>query len=162
MENVNNLPMSVGYSTEALEKQAEEIAKSKDYVAQWNGENDSVIGKDWTSYNLQDEKVKRELLGKITGETTKLQNVAGEVISVEGIYLENVVLNDMQTGEQKVMPRILLITKDKTYSSCGVTAFNALSKILKYMGLPTKENPLKLKVRYQNNNGKNFYSFQVV
>lgn len=144
-----------------LEEQVNNALANKDYVAMWNNENNaSAVGRDWSSYDLSTQEAKDYLLKRITETAVKLQESVNEVLDLEGIYLENVEIEDRNTGERKVMPRMLLITKDKVYSTLGVTAFNNMTKILKYVGLPTPEKPIRLKVKNTVSNNKNYYSFQ--
>lgn len=144
-----------------LEEQVNNVVASKDYVAMWNDESGaSTVGRDWSSYDLSTQEAKDYLLKRITETPVKLQEAVNEVLDVEGIYLENVEIEDQNTGERKVMPRMLLITKEKVYSTLGITAFNNMTKILKYVGLPTAKSPIKLKVKMTVSNNKNYYSFQ--
>jgi hypothetical protein len=145
----------------SIEEQVNNAVAEKDYVAMWNNEsNASAVGRDWCSYVLNTQEDKEYLLKRITETPIKLQEAVNEVLEIEGIYLENVEIPDQNTGERKVMPRMLLITADKVYSTLGITAFNNMTKILKYVGLPTTKKPIKLKVKMTSSNNKNYYSFQ--
>lgn len=151
MENLQN-----------YEEQVEQAVQQKDYVGMWCGDTTDVVGKDWCSLKVETKEEKKELVSLITGDVLKLQEHVNETLTIYGVYLENVVINDSQTGEQRLMPRMLLLAEEGVYSTCGITAFNALSKIMKHLGMPSKDEPLKLKIKMSSNNGKQFYSFQVI
>ena len=146
----------------AVMEQAEKQLVTKDYAGMFADETNATVGKDWTTFDLTTEEQRKELLSRITGNVQKLMDNVGSVLTVEGVYIENVEMQDKATGEVKIFPRILLCAKEGTYSTMGITVFNSMRKLMKYLGMPTKEKPLKVKVSLTNNNGKQFYSLTPV
>lgn len=132
----------------------------KNYAAMWNGESQEVVGKDWASWTPERND---EMLERITGETVALSDVVNTQINVTDIYLENVQIADENTGEMRILPRILMMCKDgRTVSCVSMTAFSALSKIMRFKGTPTPENPLTLKPIQNKKGAKVYYNFQVI
>lgn len=132
----------------------------KNYAAMWNGESADVVGKDWASWTPERND---EMLERITGETVQLSDVVNTVIGVTDIYLENVQIADENTGELRILPRILMMCDDgRTVSCVSMTAFSALSKIMRFKGTPSPERPLNLKPTQNKKGAKVYYNFQVI
>lgn len=131
----------------------------RDYAAEWSGQSTGMIGRDWCSWAAERND---EMLPRITGEAVALSEVVNTKITVTDVYLENVQVVDDKTGEEHILPRILLICPDQVVSCVSMTAFTALSKIMRFKGTPTPEHPLILKPIQNMKGQKRFYNFQVL
>lgn len=131
----------------------------RDYAAEWSGQSTGMIGRDWCSWAAERND---EMLPRITGEAIALADVVNTKITVTDVYLENVQVVDDKTGEEHILPRILLICPDQVVSCVSMTAFTALSKIMRFKGTPTPEHPLFLKPIQNMKGQKRYYNFQVL
>lgn len=133
----------------------------KDYAGIWGGTTPAVLGKDFTTFK---EKDFDEMLEGITSpDIIKISDALNLELQVNNVYMENVQMTSDNTGEQVVLPRILLFTTDgKVYSCVSVTAFNALTKIFNYKGFPSKEKPMRLVPKQRSNGAKKFYNFVIL
>jgi uncharacterized FlaG/YvyC family protein len=106
------------------------------YVMALTGERKmqySSIDKDKLSF---EEKAK--FFNLINAEAKLINENIGLTINLKDIYMEVVTIEDMQTGEPKQLPRIVLIDDKKQSYTCSSPSFlNKLSQLIAQIGQPS-------------------------
>ena len=84
----------------------------------------------------------------ITECDARVSEMINRVIMVKDIYSARVNARDTETGEIKVLTRVVLIDTDGcTYTCSSAGVANSLSAIFRMFGMPTWENGLPLTVK---------------
>ncbi len=156
---MNEMQSVQAVSDTALIKNENDVT-GKDYAGMWSGSAPMVLGKDFTTFETEDFD---EMLQGITSpDIIKLSDALNLTLEINNVYMENVQIVSDETGEQVILPRILLFTVDgNVYSCVSVTAFNALTKIFNYKGFPSKQHTLKLIPKQRSQGKKKFYNFVI-
>ena len=106
------------------------------YVMALTGERKmqySSIDKDKLSF---EEKAK--FFNLINGEAKNIADLVNTTINLKDIYMEVVTVEDMQTGEAKKLPRIVLIDdKGEAYTCSSPSFLNKLSQLVGELGQPS-------------------------
>lgn len=84
----------------------------------------------------------------ITECDARVSEMINRVIMVKDIYSAKVNAHDTETGELKVLTRVVLIdTDNNTYTCSSAGVVNSLNAIFRMFGTPTWENGLPLMVK---------------
>lgn len=137
-----------------------EVSEKKDYAGIWKGDVEQTTGKDFTTFASED--FDEMIAGLVSDSNLPLAEAINTAIDIENVYIENAVIIDKKTGEQRVVPRMLLYCKDgNIFYSTSVTAFNSLGRIFRYMGMPSKQHVLTVVPKKVTRGDRQYYTFVI-
>lgn len=115
------------------------------------------------SFVAETPEDKKKLYNAMNSSENKIADHVGEVIAIKDIFCETVTIIKEDTGEKVVAPRIVLIDdKGATYNSTSFGIFNSLKKLMQVFGVPTWNEPVKVKVKQINRNTNRILTLEVV
>jgi len=95
-------------------------------------------------------RAEKVMLFNATNEPeSTISDQVGEILKIKNIFAEEITLNDQETGEQRVCPRIVFIDEnDKSYSCVSIGMYSALRKVFATFGTPDVwDEPLPIKIK---------------
>ena len=103
------------------------------------------------------------LYNAINNPDKRLSDHINMVLSIKDVLVEIVELEQESTGEMVKCPRIILIDdKGVSYQCVSVGIFSGMKRVFKLFGMPTWEEPVKLKVLQITKAEKKMLSIAVV
>ena len=107
--------------------------------------------KKFTTLNLDDEDDQLTLLNSMQACDVKLNDIVDQTIEVNGCYIEERPVEnvDEETGEVKPKSKYITMlfgTDGKSYVAGSYGVYNSLSQLASVKGFPSKNNVYKLKV----------------
>lgn len=104
-----------------------------------------------TSLNLDTQEDKRQLLNALQNADIKMNDVPDTVINCTGYYIEERPREEVNEETGEIVKKNKYITflfddEGKSYLSGSFSCFQSFKLILSIIGLPSKENPIKLKI----------------
>ena len=104
------------------------------------------IGANYFSGSVKTPEEKKRLVNAMNNPDNRLADFVNTEIAVKDLYVEQVEMANLETGELQVCPRIVLIDKDgKSYGCVSYGILGSLKKIMSVYGQPTWEDPVTVK-----------------
>lgn len=102
---------------------------------------------------------KKMLFNAVNSTPEYLKDHVNEVIVINHIYAEQVNIVDENSGENIMIPRIVIIDNNGIgYGCASFGIFNSIKKLIGIMGAPTPNNPYNVKIKQVNIRNKANYS----
>lgn len=103
------------------------------------------------------ESQKIDFINLINSKGINIGDAIGETILLKDVYVEMVEVSDMNTGELKTLPRIILISAEgKSYTCASIGIFKRLAQTFQSFGQPnTWKKPLKIKFKQETTRSQN-------
>lgn len=99
------------------------------------------------SLSAETKEDKAKLFRIMNNPDKRLSDCINETLEITDVYIEPVQVENQATGEQEIVPRIVLIDKDGTSYQCvSIGIYSALQKIISLFGEPAWKEPIPLKV----------------
>lgn len=95
-----------------------------------------------------DRKSKAKVYNAINNPEHKVADFINKVIMVKDVVVEEITLENEETGEFETAPRVVLIDdKGKAYQAVSAGMFNAIKNAIQVFGAPTWEEPLPMLIK---------------
>lgn len=118
----------------------------------------------YCSILADDEKNKKIMINALNGCDVLLNDIVGESIIVENVFIQERETIDEKTGEVKKKYRTILIDKNgKTYATSAYGVYNSLMNVFAVYGTPdTWKEPKTFEVKKIKNNKNGFESLKLI
>ena len=120
-------------------------------------------GEIFSTFEVTDKETGKKLY-KAMSTNDKLGDMIGEVIAIKDVITEPVISKDENTGEEKLLTRIIIIdNNDNAISTCSQGIFNSLAKIFKIFGEPREwDEPIEVKISQINVKNNRIYTLEMM
>lgn len=104
------------------------------------------------------------LFTAMNNPTAAISQNINNTINVDNVYIQAVTVNDMITGEERTLPRVVLIDDEgKSYGGTSSGIFNALEKLFTLYGTPdTWQAPITIKIKQVKVNRGSMLTFDLI
>lgn len=118
----------------------------------------------YCSILADDEKNKKIMINALNGCDVLLNDIVGETIVIENVFIQERETIDEKTGEVKNKYRTILIDKNgKTYATSAYGVYNSLMNVFALYGTPeTWKEPKTFEVKKIKNNKNGFESLKLI
>lgn len=118
----------------------------------------------YCSILADDEKNKKIMINALNGCDVLLNDIVGETIEIENVFIQEREIIDENTGEVKKKYRTILIDKNgKTYATSAYGVYNSLMNIFALYGTPESwKEPKTFEVKKIKNNKNGFESLKLI
>lgn len=125
---------------------------------------ENELGQPYCSMQVTDEKSASMLFKAMNQPDDSLGDHINETIDVTNIFIQPVPMENQETGEMNVVPRIVLFdVKGKTYVTVSRGIYNALKNMCAIVGTPeTWKAPVTIKVGQRQIKERRMLTFDVV
>jgi len=129
-------------------------------IKQFEETNNTSILTSFENDNTKETKTK--LFKALASADKKLKDYVGEELLICDYVLTINQFLDEETGELTTNPTIVLFDEnDISYRITSISVYNSLKTIIALNGKPTKQEPIKVKIKsIQGNNNFNFISLE--
>lgn len=118
----------------------------------------------YCSILADDEKNKKIMINALNGCDVLLNDIVGESIEIENVFIQEREIIDEKTGEVKKKYRTILIDKNgKTYATSAYGVYNSLMNVFALYGTPeTWKEAKTFEVKKIKNNKNGFESLKLI
>ena len=118
----------------------------------------------YCSILADNEKNKKIMINALNGCDVLLNDIVGETIEIENVFIQERETIDEKTGEVKKKFRTILIDKNgKTYATSAYGVYNSLMNVFALYGTPeTWKEPKTFEVKKIKNNKNGFESLKLI
>lgn len=118
----------------------------------------------YCSILADDEKNKKIMINALNGCDVLLNDIVGETIVIENVFIQERETIDEKTGEARKKYRTILIDKNgKTYATSAYGVYNSLMNVFALYGTPdTWKEPKTFEVKKIKNNKNGFESLKLI
>lgn len=111
-----------------------------------------------------DEKNKKIMINALNGCDVLLNDIVGETIVIENVFIQERETVDEKTGEVRKKYRTILIDNNgKTYATSAYGVYNSLMNVFALYGTPeTWKEPKTFEVKKVKNNKNGFESLKLI
>ena len=122
------------------------------------------INDTYCSILADDEKNKKIMINALNGCDILLNDIVGEIIELENVFIQEREIIDEKTGEVRKKYRTILIDKNgKTYATSAYGVYNSLMNVFALYGTPeTWKEPKSFEVKKVKNNKNGFESLKLI
>lgn len=106
----------------------------------------------YCSFKPTNDEEKAALYNAQNNTPNRVKDHIGEIINLKHVYVEAVQLQNKETGEVNVCPRVVLIDENNdSFQSVSIGVYSAIRKIFGIYGTPEKwTKPLPIKIKLIN------------
>lgn len=98
-----------------------------------------------------DRKTRAAIYNAMNNPTHKVADFINKTIKVKDVFVEMINMENEETGESQVAPRVVLIDdKGEAYQAVSAGMFNAVKNAIQVFGAPTWEEPLPFTIKQVN------------